>query len=156
MPTVWRDGLLSPFDDADRANETVWSGLEEDDAWEGLLAIRGDLSARICSVPVFAYDLHLGDEVQLVLSAENAPVITAVLRPSGNWTFRARLEGEECDDPWLGLLHDLKDFDCVFDVYSPRLVAVSASASGASAVSGLLASRESAGELAYETGATTA
>src|SRR3712207_6503530 len=67
---------------------TVWFPLEDEDEWEGLLAQRlSQDRARICAVPLFAYDVNLDDLVEVTPGPE-PPVAVRVVTDAGNCTFR--------------------------------------------------------------------
>jgi hypothetical protein len=136
--------------------------LEADDdgqpRWEGLLARR--LAAdrvRVCAVPVFAYDVNLGDEIRVIESEEGALVAAERLRDAGSVTFRVWLpehDGSGDDQRWRTLLRELGRYGCWLDVYSPRLIAISAGPDVAGPVADDLVARERRGDLVYETGRT--
>jgi hypothetical protein len=156
--SAWREGRLVVLSDAELEDCTVWVGADADSSnsikWEGLLACRLSVArARICAVPFWAYDLHLGDEVALMDSAEGAPVVTGVVADGGNYTFRVRFEDAADDDMrWHELMVDLEPFDCWFDVRSPAFLAVSAPPAHAQAVAHYFDAREQSGVLIFETG----
>ena len=143
----------------DAGDCTVWFYLD-DGSWEGLagLSVAEDV-ARVMAVPVFAYGIGLGDEVR-VRAGDNAA--TGLVRSAGNRTFRVvfprtgapfpRSGPPEPDERWRTLLADLEPHGCWLDVYSPRLVAVSAEADRAEDVMRYLTEREERGELAFEAG----
>jgi hypothetical protein len=155
----WRAGAFEVHPDAARATETVWISLgpgpDGEPAWEGLLAgtPQPDL-AVIAAVPVFAYDLNLGDEVEVAPSAEGPLVAVRPIHDAGRFTFRVLFP--DAHDPedasWVALQQDLEPFGCWCDVYSPQLVAVSAEADVAQAVADFLADEQRAGRWVYETG----
>jgi len=155
----WRDGAFELLPEAETATDTVWISLPPDpdgeSVWEGLLAStpQPDL-AVIAAVPVFAYDLNLGDEVEVVASAEGPLVAVRPLHDAGRFTFRVLFP--EAHDPedrsWIALQQDLEPFGCWFDVYSHQLVAVSAEPEVAQAVADFLADEQRAGRWVYETG----
>ena len=104
----------------------MWVALPPDPdgepVWEGLLAPltpQPDL-AVIAAVPVFAYDLNLGDEVEVVASAEGPLVAVRPVHDAGRFTFRVLFpDAVDPDDrSWLTLQRDLEPFGCWFDVYS--------------------------------------
>ena len=159
----------------DAANEdcTVWVCVERDEdgddhRWEGLLGRRlAPDRARIAAVPVFVGGLAFGDEVSLVESGEGALVVTGVVRPSGNATFRVllpRLNGPEeqrwhrgpepvpGDTRWRDLIVELEPLGCWFDVYDPRYVAISAPSSSAATLAELLERRAREGDWRWEAG----
>ena len=161
-PARLRGGELLVYEDASHEDCTVWVFHERDpegeEHWEGLLGRRLTVHrARISAVPVFVYDLNLGDEVSVVDSAEGVPVATGLVRDAGNFTFRVFFEhSDPNDDEHWRLMADLAPFDCWFDVYSPRLIALSAPSSHAADVADYLADRAARGELQYETGRSRA
>ncbi len=135
---------------------TVWFPLEEDD-WEGLLAQRiAEDRVRICAVPLFAYGVNLDDEVEVTVGSD-APIAVRVVTDGGNYTFRVIFADESLagpDERWLELVHELEPYECWFDVYNPKLLALSAPAQYVRQVGDYLKKREGRGELQYEAGAT--
>jgi hypothetical protein len=160
----WRDGGFEMLPESAAATETVWFSIEPDEngdrVWEGLLALTPEPGrAVIAAVPVFAYDVHLGDEVEVVASAEGPLVALRPLRDAGRHTFRVLLGDEGLAAPtrgWVRLQQDLEPYGCWFDVHSPRLVAVSAEPDVARSVAEFLADEERAGRWQYETGRSAA
>ena len=104
--------------------------LEEDD-WEGLLAQRiAEDRVRICAVPLFADGVDLDDEVEVTVGSD-APIAVRVLTDGGNYTFRVIFADESLagpDERWRELVHGLEPYECWFDVYNPKLLALSAPA----------------------------
>ena len=155
----WRDGAFELLPEAEAATETVWISLppdpDGDPVWEGLLAVtpQPDL-AVIAAVPAFAYDLNLGDEVEVVSSAEGPLIAVRPVHDAGRFTFRVLFpDAVDPDDrSWVALQQDLEPFGCWFDVYSPQLVALSAEPEVAQAVADVLADEQRAGRWVYETG----
>lgn len=158
---TWRDGRFVVLPDAVEEDCTVWfpvdRGRDHAIAWEGLLARRtGPDRAVVCAVPFWLYDVNLGDEVVLRQRPDGADVADAVVRDGGNYTFRVAFsDARDDDDRWRRLMVDLATWDCWFDVRGPAYVAISVPAAHAQAVADLLAAREAAGELVYETGRST-
>ena len=149
------DGELLGYPLAREEDCTVWIALPDgEDEWEGLLGIRRSKNtAEIVSIPLFAYGLNLGDVVTTVQSVEGADVVSGLASDGGNFTFRALFPTESHPGQhWRRLMSDLEPYDCWFDTWSETLVAVSVDESRSQAVADYLASRESAGELRYETG----
>ena len=158
----WRDGGFEVHPAAATANLVVWVGLEPGTdgtpQWEGLLAVPTRANrAVIAAVPAFAYDLNLGDEVDAIASAEGALVVTKIVHDAGHVTFRVWLAptASEDDRRWHQLQIDLASFRCWFDVFSPRLIALSAEPGVAQDVAGWLQAAENAGTLTYEAGRST-
>jgi hypothetical protein len=155
----WRDGKLVVHPDAAAEDCTVWFASAPDEGgeieWEGLLARRlAEDRARICAVPIWAYDVNLGDEVKVIESGDGAPVAENVVLDAGNFTFRVVFEPATSDDDtrWHDLMIGLEQYDCWFDMASRRLLAISAPPHHAQAVADYLALRQARGDLQYETG----
>lgn len=148
-------GALVGYPRAVEQDCTLWVALpDRTDEWEGVLGrwISED-EAEVVGIPVFAYDLDLGDVVRVVRSAEGAPVVSALVTKSGSYTFRAWFEREsEAGEHWTKVMQDLEPFGCWFDTWSERLIAISVAATHAQSVADYLQARESASELKYETG----
>ena len=155
----FRNGEFVAFPPAQDADVTVWAGWDEDGEpfWEGLLATRlSPTSARLCAIPVFAYDLNLDDEVELMSSAEGPLVVAGVLQDAGNFTFRVWLGEHAPPGGAKQLMKDLERFDCWFDVYSERLLAISCGPDEAQHLADHLKIREDRGDFRYETGRMSA
>lgn len=161
----WRSGAFELLPEASTADQTVWFAVHpgspedhEDAVWEGLLTqSSGSERAVVAAVPAFAYDVNLGDEVEVVASAEGPLVATRVVRDAGQFTFRVLfppIEPDADDERWRDLQMDLEPYGCWFDVYSRTFLAISAEPGVAQAIAGLLADAEHAGRLQYETGRT--
>lgn len=154
----FQQGAYVVHPEAEVEDSTVWLplGMEADGVqrWEGLLGIRlAPDTVRVCAVPVFAYDINLGDEVHVMASGEGALVATRKSRDAGNYTFRVYFEnGRENDSLWRRLQCDLEPMDCWFDVYSQSLVAISTPPAHAQRVADYLQERQVRGDLHYETG----
>lgn len=134
---------------------TVWFAIPDSPGdWEGILGRRaGGDRVEIVGVPIFVYDLSLGDEVQVMRSGEGADVGRRVTSASGNVAFRAAFdESPRPDHHWRSLMADLSPQECWFDTWSETLIAISAPSGSAQAVADYLAQREQRGELTYETG----
>jgi hypothetical protein len=155
---AWRRGGYEVLPEAETATHTVWFAVEpgedDDTVWEGLRAHVPETGrAVIAAVPVFAYDVDLGDEVEVVASSEGPLVGVRVLRDSGRFTFRVSLNGRQpSPDGWHGLQRELEPYGCWFDVWSPTLIAISADAAVARAVADHLYAQQLAGRFIYETG----
>ncbi|MGY2082225.1 DUF4265 domain-containing protein [Blastococcus sp. SYSU DS0539] len=158
-----RDGAVEVHPEAATAPQTVWVAVypagDGEPAWEGLRAHpSGEGRAVVAAVPVFAYDLNLGDEVEVVPSAEGPLVAVRPVRDAGRHTYRVWFPDWpdlERDERASELQDELARFGCWFDVYSPRLVAVSAEPDVARAVADHLDEQERAGRLLYEVGRST-
>lgn len=152
------EGRFVVLDDAEHADCTCRFFFEEDgeERWEGLLARRLTTDrARVCGIPVFVYDVNLADEVSVIEADEGALVVTEIFRDAGNFSFRVYFPNEPADDAderMRGLMVELESFDCWFDVWSPFLVALSASPEHSQIVADYLLERERRSELEYEAG----
>lgn len=161
--TRLRDGAVEVHPEAATAPQTVWvavyPGGDGEPAWEGLRAHpSGEGRAVLAAVPVFAYDLHLGDEVEVVATVEGPLVAVRPLRDAGRHTYRVWFPDWpdlERDERAQELQAELARFGCWFDVYSPRLVAVSAEPDVAGAVAEHLDEQERTGRFIYEVGRQT-
>lgn len=142
---------------AAEADCTLWVGLKDGpDEWEGILGKWvSERDAEVVGIPVFAYDLNLGDVVRVIRSAERAPVISELITRSSNSTFRALFEREShVGEHRKRLMEDLEPFGCWFDTWSETLVAISVAATNARSVADYLKIKESSAELKYETDRT--
>ena len=149
------EGQLVGYPFAAEEDCTLWFALpDEPGEWEGILGKRrSDDMAEVVGVPVFIYDVGLGDVVRTVKSAEGADVVTEIVVDGGNYTFRAFFASESFEgEHWKPLMNDLETLGCWFDTWSETLVAISADVVNSQAVADYLATRENRGELKYETG----
>lgn len=155
----WRSGAFEVHPDAAAADSVVWFGVDvaEDGevTWEGLNAI--DLSesrAALVSIPAFAHGVSLGDEVEVVASAEGGLVATGRVSQARARTYRVWLPewtGDGPDERWRDLQVELEPFGCWFDVFSPRLTAIAVDHSAAHEVEDWLARGERSGRFEFET-----
>jgi hypothetical protein len=158
--TRLEEGEFVVLEDADAADCTVWIFFgrdgQGDELWEGLLSQRiAPDRARICAVPVWVYNLNLGDEVAVVES--EAPVATHPVRGGGQHTYRVSFDretGSDWDGRWRGLMADLERYGCWFDIYNAWLVALSVEHEHLAPVDEYLKQRAARGELEYEAGRT--
>jgi Domain of unknown function (DUF4265) len=149
------DGQLVGYPLAAEEDCTLWFALpDKPGEWEGILGKRqSEDTAEVVGVPVFIYDVGLGDVVRTVKSAEGADVVTEIVADGGTYTFRAFFESESFpSEHWKVLMSDLETFGCWFDTWSETVVAISADLVNSQAVADYLATRENRGELRYETG----
>lgn len=159
-PARYANGETVLYPRVELANATVWFAFDKSDQgdplWEGLLAIRhGSDRAELVGVPLWTYNVNLGDVVELIESAEGAPVATRTLVPSTNVTFRVvypDLKRGDQDDRWRQLMIDLERCDCWFDVLGPGYLAISAPADTAADVEAQLAGRALGDDFLYERG----
>jgi hypothetical protein len=151
------EGELVAYPLAIEEDCTLWFALDDAPGeWEGILGKRQSQdTAEVVGVPVFIYDVGLGDLARTMKSAEGADVVTEILADGGNYTFRASFDSEASPgEQWKTLMSDLEAFGCWFDTWSETLVAISADPDHAQAVDDYLAIRQARGELIYETGRT--
>lgn len=123
---------------------TLWFALTDaPDEWEGVLGKRqSDDTAEVVGIPVFVYDVNLGDVVRTVASADGAAVVSELVADAGNYTFRVFFEDEAASgEQWKPLMIDLEKFGCWFDTFSENLIAVSVDAENSQAVADYLAAR---------------
>jgi hypothetical protein len=151
------DGALVPIPAAQGADATVWFAIpSEQDApriWEGLRARRGPggETAKICAVPLLAYDLNFGDEVAVIASGEGALVATAIVVDGGNYTFR--IWQEDADEAALSQVAiEFGEMGCLIEGYSGHLLGLSCDRALAQEVADQLHAGERAGRFTYETG----
>ena len=155
----WRAGAFEVLPNAVAADTVVWFGVKvaEDGAvtWEGLNAIGlSDARATLVSIPAFAYGVSLGDEVEVVASAEGGLVATGRVGQARARTYRVWLPdwtGDGPDERWRDLQVELEPFGCWFDVFSPRLTAIAVEHSVAHGVEDWLARGEGSGRFEFET-----
>lgn len=162
----WRNGEFEGLRGVSAATLTIWfaadPGDEDGVEAEGLLAAPvGPNRAVLTAIPVYVYDVNLGDEVEFVPAEDGRLMATRVTRDAGRFTFRVWFsdafpgaEGAAPDERWKALQADLEPYGCWFDMYSPQLIAVSAEADVAAEISDFLAKGEAAGRFVYETGRT--
>lgn len=151
----WVDGSLCPYPPALEADTTVWFYMLEADGtqlWEGLRAT-SVADDRICvaAVPLFAYNLHLGDHVTVVASAEGPLVATGIVSRGNFRTFRAWL-GEGRSASLTDLIRRFGEFGCLIEGYSDTLIGFGCTVELAPAVVGLLNAAAGRGELIWESG----
>jgi hypothetical protein len=142
---VWRE----------RADFMIAAELRKADQpmrWEQLWARQvGDAEFEVCWIPLFLYDLALGDVVATVPVNDRRYVVQRVLRPSGRYVFRVWFG--ESFHPREPVAEELKGLGALVEVSSRNLLAVDARDDlQAQAVANCLAARESRSELLYETG----
>jgi hypothetical protein len=148
-------GELILYPRAAESDCTLWVALMDGpDEWEGILGKwLSESDVEIVGIPVFAFDLNLGDVARVIRSAEGVPVISELVTGSSNSTFRAWFERESrAGEHWKRLMEELEPFGCWFDTWSETLVAISVAATNARSVAEYLQTKESAAELTYETG----
>ncbi len=139
---------------------TAWIGETSRDTpsrwrWEQLWARKvGADRFEVCCIPFFLFDLALGDEVETGSRNGHDLVFRRVARPSGHSTFRVWFR-----DPAIRgeLAGEIRDLGCATEWRSltSNLLAVDAATRElAQKVADVLAAREKAGGIMYETGRT--
>ncbi|OGS50294.1 MAG: hypothetical protein A3K65_04340 [Euryarchaeota archaeon RBG_16_68_12] len=139
---------------------TAWTGEPSRDRpsrwrWEQLWARKVDADRfEVCCIPFFLFDLALGDEVETGSRDGHDLVFRRVARPSGHSTFRVWFR-----DPAIRgeLAGEIRDLGCPTEWRSltSNLLAVDAATRDlAQELAGLLAAREKAGGVMFESGRT--
>lgn len=103
----------------------------------------------ICNIPFFAYNLNLGDELEI--NSEN--IFTKKVKSSGNSTFRIFFEVE---DPEIKqkIVKELVEKKILLEWSSQNLLALNVSTEdNVKSIANYLNAREQQGLLQYETGA---
>ena len=137
---IWRD----------KADFIIGVDLRDSEHSEQLWARRvADRRFELCCIPLYAYDLALGD----VVETDSDHNVVRIVEPSGRYVFRVwSAAAPEAAEPVLG---QLAAMGCLIEQGSAHLFAVDAKdATLARAVGELLAEEESRTELAYGTGRT--
>lgn len=134
-----------------RANFIIAVKLEQPGYREQLWARNaGELRFEICCIPLFAYDLALGDFVE----TDPDYNILRMAKPSGRYAFRAWFGHSEYSQP--DIIEALTRLGAQTERYSTELVAIDAAdARRAQTVADFLSRHESQGHLIYETGRQT-
>jgi hypothetical protein len=139
---IWRD----------RANFIIFARLE-DGKWEQLWARQlSETRFELCCIPFFAYDLALGDEVEVGAAGGRSYVIRRVVAPSGHFTFRVWFGDSPKGDVRDELLARMTQLGCAVEWSSDNLLAVDAPTAAAQAVADHLQHEEDRHRLTYETG----
>lgn len=143
---VWRE----------RADFIIHVKLESEQTekrWEQLWARQiGENRFEICCIPVFAYDLALGDEVETEPHDAKCFVVARVVKPSGRYVFRLWFGDAKHPATREEILQELQQMGALVEVYSHNLVGVDATAKIAQKVADALHQREQLEHLIYETG----
>jgi len=110
---------------------------------------------EICCIPVFAYDLALGDEVSTRTEGERLYVVDKVVKPSGRFTFRVWFGDSSTPAVRDEVIERLSALGVLFEWYSQSLLAVDGENQElAQAVADFLKGKEDLQQLNYETGRT--
>ena len=139
---VWRDRsnfiIATPIDpsDTDISSEQLWARKVDDKHFE------------VCCIPFFAYDLALGDVVEV----DSSYMVQRVSMPSGRYVFRVHFDESmlrNCEET----VERLTEMGALLERSSSSLLAVDAQdAAHAHKVADYLVERENLGRLIYETG----
>lgn len=138
---VWRD----------RSNFIIAASIEPGDttiSTEQLWARRlDDLHYELCCIPFFAYDLALGDVVEV----DSSFLVVQVSERSGRYVFRVHLD--QAAAPRDEILEELADLGALVEWSSAKLLAVDARDQPlAQKIADSLQDRENLGQLIFETG----
>jgi hypothetical protein len=122
--------------------------------WEELwVRSLGEDRFEVCCIPMFVYDLALGDEVETEAGGDHK--LKRVVRPSGHFTFRVRFDREKYPDEPTRVTTAVSRLECLSEWHSPDLIGLDAdSPQRARALETFLIEEESQGRLVYETGRT--
>jgi hypothetical protein len=114
-----------------------------------------DARFELCCIPFFLYDVALGDELETEPRDGREYMLARVARPGGRYTFRAWFGDSKVAGASAELVRALEAGGWLFEPYSENLLAIDAGdAAAAQTLADLLAEREDAGRLVYETGRT--
>ena len=152
------DGQLVPVPESVAATETVWfalpAGVEEGQVWEGLAAetTKAEDRVKLRAVPLFVYDVNYGDEISVVVSAEEPLVATGITKDAGNCTFRAWMHEDAGDEALRDVVTVFGALGCLIEGHSDGLIGLSCSPEKAQHVADALEVAEKDGRFTYETG----
>lgn len=147
LSPVWRE----------RANFILHADISEDAMarrWEQLWARRIDnRRLEMCCIPFFAYDLALGDEIEI----DEDYNLERVVKPSGHYTYRVwfgDVPDEVQSDPAARdeVLEMCRRLNCELEWSSRNLLAIDAKPGLEQEVADFLHERELLKRLSYETG----
>ena len=120
------------------------TGITTEQLWARRL---DDERFEICCIPFFAYDVALGDTVEV--DADH--LVTRVVEPSGRYVFRVHFGSPE--QPRDDVMEQLDGLGVLVEWSSDSLVALDArDGDHAQHVADVLQEREDRGDLVYETG----
>lgn len=137
----------------DRSNFIIATSIEPGDTnirTEQLWARRlDDLHYELCCIPFFAYDLALGDVVEV----DSNFLVVQVSKPSGRYVFRVHFD--QVARPRDEVLEQLADLGALVEWSSTKLLAIDArDQPHAQQIANFLQDREILGQLMFETGKT--
>jgi hypothetical protein len=108
---------------------------------------------ELCCIPFFLYDIALGDVVQTSARDGRRYVVDRVIEPSGHYVFRVWFG--DSFQPRGEIAAEVQKICPTIEWLSSNLLAIDAqNLDQAQRVADLLAERENAGQLIYETGRT--
>lgn len=147
---VWRD----------QADFIIHAKINADDPdfnkrWEQLWVRQvGENRFRVCCIPFFAYDISLGDEVEVAPEGEKRYVVQRVIEDAGHYTFRVWFG--ESSDPTIReeVMNQIERLGWLFEWYSENLLAISVESAYAQEAADFLYQNQRLGRLIYETGRT--
>lgn len=120
------------------------TGITTEQLWARRL---DDERLELCCIPFFAYDLALGDTVEV----DTEHLVTRVVEPSGRYVFRVHFARP--DQPRDEVMEQLDGMDVLAEWSSDSLVALDArDEAHAQQVADVLQEREDRGHLVFETG----
>jgi len=120
------------------------TGITTEQLWARSL---DDARFELCCIPFFAYDLALGDTVEV--DADH--LVSRVVEPSGRYVFRVHFGSPE--QPRDEVMDQLAGMDVLTEWSSDSLVALDArDHDHAQQVADVLQEREDRGHLVFETG----
>lgn len=146
---VWRD----------RADFIIAADISQDadgSEWEQLWSRQIDESRfELCCIPFFAFDLALGDVIEVGPHAGRQYVVRRVVEPSGHYTFRVWFGDSQHPAARDEVVEELTLLAQALEWSSKNLLAVDAAdEEQAQRVADFLAERERLGHLKVETGRT--
>lgn len=139
-----------------RANFVIAADIASSPAkgeWEQLWARKiSDTRFEICCIPLFAYDLALGDEVE----TDGDHVLRRVLKASGHFTFRVWFGNSTDPGDRARVMEIVQREGCEHEWSSENLLAIDASTQEtAQVLADALAALQQEGQVTFETGRTS-
>lgn len=106
---------------------------------------------EVCCIPFFAYDVALGDEVEVELDSQGRYMLRRIAKRSGHSTLRVKLSDRAHAAPQPEVSETLLGFGCLLEWYSEDLVAIDVAPDVPSgATFSFLLKEESLGRLQFE------
>lgn len=142
----------------ERANFILHARVEGDDpsvVWEQIWARQlAATQFEVCCIPMFVYDLALGDIIETGPSGGHQYVVQRVVQPSQHYTFRALFSDGTTQVTRDHIAGELGQLGALVEWYSDSLMAISAEPVIAQTVADFLCDLEERELLSYETGRT--